>query len=83
MRRLLMFAVPLLVVGSFGIADAARNAPFAKTAVCDLTSSKTKPYHRVIAATRVQLKQYSAKPEEYILKHRDDYRNAFGSIAGR
>jgi len=26
---------------------------------------------------------YSAKPEEYIFKHRADYRNAFGSIVGR
>ena len=66
MRRLLLFAVPLLVLGSFGIADAARDASFAKTPVCDLTSSKTKPYQRVVATTRAQLKQYSAKPEDIV-----------------
>jgi hypothetical protein len=31
MRRLLLLALPLLALGSFGIADAARNASFAKT----------------------------------------------------
>jgi hypothetical protein len=61
-----MFVLPILVVGSFGIAHAARTTSFAKTAVCDLTTSKAKPYQRVVATTAAALKRYAAKPEDII-----------------
>lgn len=66
MRKLFMWVVPLLVVGSFGVADAARNTPFAKTAVCDLTKSKTAPYKRVVATTAAALRSYNAKPDDIV-----------------
>jgi len=66
MRRLLIWIVPVFLLGSFGLADAARNAPFARTAVCDLTSSKTAPYKRVVATTAAALRGYSKKPDDII-----------------
>jgi len=66
MRRLLIFTLPLLAVGSFGIAHAARTSSFAKTPVCDLTSSKSKPYQRVVATTAAALRTYAAKPDDII-----------------
>jgi hypothetical protein len=64
MRRLLLFLLPVLAAGTFGIADAARDASFKKTPVCDLTSAKT--YKRVVATTAKALKQYTAKPEDIV-----------------
>ena len=66
MRRLLIWMVPVFVLGSFGLADAARNAPFARTAVCDLTGSKTAPYKRVVATTAAALRSYTQKPDDII-----------------
>jgi len=66
MRKLLAIAVPLLVVGSIGLAGAAWSSPVAKTAVCDLTSSKTKPYQRIVATSAKALKAYTAKPADII-----------------
>src|SRR5882757_1782343 len=67
MRKLLVFGLTLLaVIASVGIADAARSSSFASTAVCDLTSSKTKPYKRVIATTAKALKAYTAKAADII-----------------
>jgi hypothetical protein len=66
MRRLLIVVLPVLVAGSFGIADAARTSSFAKTAVCDLTSSKAKPYKRVVATNAAALRTYAAKPGDII-----------------
>jgi hypothetical protein len=66
MRRLLIWIVPLFVVGSFGLADAALNTPFAKTAVCDLTKSKTAPYQRVVATTAAALRSYTKKPDDIV-----------------
>ena len=66
MRKLLAIVVPLLVVGSIGLAGAAWSSPSVKTAVCDLTSSKTKPYQRVVARSAKALKAYAAKPADII-----------------
>jgi hypothetical protein len=66
MRKVLMFAVPLFAVASFGIADAARNSASVRTAVCDLTTSKTTPYKRVVATTAKALKAYTAKAADII-----------------
>ncbi|HZO98469.1 MAG TPA: CHRD domain-containing protein [Gaiellaceae bacterium] len=65
MRKLLLWVVPLFAA-SFGLADAARDTSFAKTAVCDLTSSKTKPYQRVIATSPAALRRYTAKPADIV-----------------
>ena len=66
MRKVLMIVVPLFAVGSIGLAGTAWSSSFAKTAVCDLTSSKTKPYQRVVARTPAALKAYAAKPADII-----------------
>ncbi len=41
MRKLLLLAVPLLVLGSFGVAQASHEKAAAKTAVCHKVGSKT------------------------------------------
>ena len=64
MRKLLLLAAPLFVLGSLGLANAASDTSFKKTAVCDLT--KAKQYTRVIATTAAGLKKYTAKPEDII-----------------
>lgn len=66
MRRLLIWIVPVFVLGSFGLADAARNTSFVKTAVCDLTNSKTTPYKRVVATTAAALRSYTKKPDDIV-----------------
>ena len=66
MRRLLIWIVPVFVLGSFGLADAARNTTFVKTPVCDLTGSKTTPYKRVVATTAAVLRSYNKKPDDII-----------------
>jgi hypothetical protein len=66
MRRLLIWIIPVFVLGSFSLADAARNTPFATTPVCDLTGSKTAPYKRVVATTAAALRSYNKKPDDII-----------------
>jgi hypothetical protein len=66
MRRLLIWIVPIFVLGSFGLADAARNTSTVRTAVCDLTSSKTAPYKRVVATTAAALRSYTKKADDII-----------------
>jgi hypothetical protein len=62
-----MIAVPaFIIIGSFGIADAARTSSFAKTAVCDRTSSTAKPYKKVIATTSKALKAYTARAADLV-----------------
>ena len=41
MRKLLLLAVPVLVLGSFGVAQASHDKAAAKTAVCHKVGSKT------------------------------------------
>ena len=43
MRKLLVLAVPLLVLGSFGVAQASHDKAVAKTAVCHKVGSKRRP----------------------------------------
>jgi hypothetical protein len=66
MRKLLLFAVPLFVVGSLGAAQAAHHSAFAKTALCHKVNSKTKPYQRIVATNTAMLKTYIAKPADII-----------------
>jgi len=66
LRKLVMLAVPLFALGSLGLANAARDTSFVKTAVCDLTASKSAPYTRVVAKSAVALKKYSSKPQDII-----------------
>jgi hypothetical protein len=48
MRKLLLLGVALFAVGSFGAAQASHTRTAVKTAVCHKTSSKKKPYVRVV-----------------------------------
>jgi hypothetical protein len=48
MRRLMLVGIALFAAGSFAAAQAAQRVPAAKQAVCHKTSSKTKPYVRVV-----------------------------------
>ncbi len=50
MRKLVLVGAALFAVGSFGAAQASHGQTAAKTAVCHRTSSKTKPYIRVVVA---------------------------------
>lgn len=48
MRKLVLVGVALFAAGSFGAASASQTKTTAKVAVCHKTSSKTKPYVRVV-----------------------------------
>jgi hypothetical protein len=63
MRRLLLLAVPLLVLGSFGVAQASHQKAQAKVAVCHKVGTK---YQRVIATGSKQLKTYTAAAADII-----------------
>jgi len=66
-RSAVVTVVALLVVaGSLTAAQAARQSSFKRTAVCHLTSSKTAPYQRVVAATNAALKAYIKNPDDII-----------------
>ncbi len=66
MRKMLAVALPLLVLGSIGSTGVASSSSFSSTAVCDLTSSKSKPYQRVVAKSAKDLKAYIAKPGDIV-----------------
>jgi len=66
MRRLLGFAVPFFVLAAVAVAQVASSSSFSSTAVCDLTTSKTKPYQRVTATSAKQLKTYLAKAADIV-----------------
>ncbi len=66
MRKVLLFVVPLFVVGSFGAAQASHHSSFAKTTVCHKVNSKTNPYQRIVVRSAATLKTYTAKPEDII-----------------
>src|SRR4051794_32045413 len=66
MRKLLGFAVPIVVLAAVGITQVASSSSFASTPVCDLTSSKTKPYQRVVATSAKALKTYLAKGADIV-----------------
>jgi len=63
MRKLLLLAVPVLVLGSFGVAQASHEKAAAKTAVCHKVGSK---YQRVLAVGSKQLKAYTANQADII-----------------
>ena len=63
MRKLLLLAVPVLVLGSFGVAQASHEKTAAKTAVCHKVASK---YQRVFAVGSKQLKAYTANQADII-----------------
>jgi hypothetical protein len=66
MRKLLLLAVPLFVLGSFGVAQASHHKALAKTAVCHKVSSTTAPYERVVVVGSKQLKTYTANAADII-----------------
>jgi len=66
MRKLLVLAVPLVLLAAVGITQAASSSSFASTPVCDLTTSKTKPYQRVVATSAKALKGYLAKAADIV-----------------
>jgi hypothetical protein len=66
MRKLLLLAVPVFVLGSFGVAQASHHQALAKTPVCHKVDSKTKPYQRVIAVGSAQLKKYVATQADIV-----------------
>jgi len=66
MRKLLVFAVPLVLLAAVEITQVASSSSFASTAVCDLTTSKTKPYQRVTATSVKQLKTYLGKAGDIV-----------------
>jgi hypothetical protein len=63
MRKLLLLAVPVLVLGSFGVAQASHENAAAKTTVCHKVGSK---YQRVVATGTKQLKTYTANQADII-----------------
>jgi len=63
MRKLLLLAVPLLVLGSFGVAQASHDRTLAKTPVCHKVGSA---YQRVVAVGTKQLKTYTANAADII-----------------
>jgi hypothetical protein len=63
MRKLLLLAVPVLVLGSFGVAQASHEQAAARTAVCHKVGSK---YQRVFAVGSKQLKAYTANQADII-----------------
>jgi hypothetical protein len=65
MRKLLLVGVAVFAVGSFGAAQGAHRTATAKTAVCHLTSSKKKPYQRVVL-TGAALKQSLASADDIV-----------------
>src|SRR6187455_3397219 len=82
-RSAVLAVVALLVVaGSLTAAQAARQSTFKRTAVCHLTSSKTKPYQRVIAATNAALKAYIKNPDDIIPAPRSCPKTRLTATAG-
>src|SRR3954471_828954 len=63
MRKLLLLAVPMLVLGSFGVAQASHEKAAARTAVCHKVGTK---YQRVFAVSSKQLKTYTANQADII-----------------
>src|SRR5262245_36652917 len=63
MRKLLLLALPVFALGSFGVAQASHRQAVAKTPVCHQVGSK---YHRVIALGSKQLKGFTANAADII-----------------
>jgi hypothetical protein len=63
MRKLLLLAVPVLVLGSFGVAQASHDKTAAKTAVCHKVGTK---YQRITVVGSKQLKTYTAQQADII-----------------
>ena len=63
MRKLLLLAVPLFVLGSFGVAQASHDGAAAKTAVCHKVGTK---YQRITVVGSKQLKAYTANQADII-----------------
>jgi len=63
MRKLLLLAVPVFVLGSFGVAQASHHQAVAKTPVCHKVGSS---YQRVVAVGSKQLKTYTANQADII-----------------
>ena len=63
MRKLLLLAVPVFVLGSFGVAQASHRHAVAKTPVCHKVNSS---YQRVTAVGSKQLKAYTANAADII-----------------
>jgi len=66
-RSAVVTVVALLVVaGSLTAAQAARQSYAKRTAVCHLTSSKAKPYKRIVVTTNAALKSYIKNADDII-----------------
>jgi hypothetical protein len=65
MRKVLLVGVAVFTVGSFGAAQAAQRTGAVKVPVCHKTSSKTKPYQRIVV-TGAALKKAQASSDDIV-----------------
>ena len=65
MHKLVAVAVVLIAGGSFAVAQAAVEGPAAKTAVCHRTSSKTRPYVRIVVGAGA-LRKYTSVADDIV-----------------
>jgi hypothetical protein len=66
MKRLLIAVAALVALGSFAAAQAAQTAAAKKVAICHKTSSKTRPYVRIVVKTNAALKAHLRHPDDII-----------------
>jgi hypothetical protein len=66
MWRFLLGALAVVAVASFVLVQSARTTPAKRTAICHKTSSKSRPYQRIVVTTNRALRGHLKHPDDIV-----------------